>query len=64
MGLFGKQKKKPKTTLKNDYQLWKLRARRIVQQKVKEDGATGAVVKFFIAPIITIIAIFVIYLIP
>jgi len=63
MGLFGKKDKKPKRTLKEEYRLWKLHGKKIVDQKIEEDGVTGTIVKFFIAPIITIIGIFIIFLI-
>lgn len=56
-------KPKKKVPIKKRYELWKLRAKRIVHQKVEEDGVRGAIIKFLIAPIITIIAIFIIFLI-
>lgn len=48
---------------KTRFQLWKLRARKIINKRLEEDDKNWIVIKFFIAPIITIIGIFVIFLI-
>lgn len=63
MGLINNQEKRSKTSLKENYQQWKHRAKRIVHKKVEDDGVKGVIVKFVIAPIVTIIGILIIYLI-
>ena len=54
---------KTKVPKKTSYKLWKLRARKIINKRLEEDGKSWIVVKFFIAPIITIIGLLVLYFI-